>query len=210
MRESKYVTNIKNSLVVRASENPQSATVGYLANDEAVIVLEEKGDRSLVATGVCGWVASKHLTYTSPEEQKINLPKEEPINENEKLQYYLHKWGFGPLVGEIDGKIGKKTTAAVEQFQACMGLAVDGIAGTKTWNALKGEVIVPRISEKDMACQCGKYCDGYPNPCTTGIRILIERIWREVEKVYPDVILYVSNNAHPAGDGAIAGGQRCE
>ena len=38
----------------------------------------------------------------------------------------------------------------------------------------------------------------------------VERIWRELEKTYPGVMIYVTNNAHPAPDGAVAGGQRCE
>lgn len=211
MRKIKYVTGIENALIVRETCMTNSAQVGYLDNAEQVIVLEEYGDRSLVATGVCGWVATKHLTDKPPDvgfPHPSDLP--EPEEQNAKLQWYLWKWGFGPIVGAIDGKVGSKTKAATKQFQAAMGLSVDGVAGTKTWAALTGEVIVPRITELDMACTCGKYCDGYPNPCTTGVRILIERIWREVEKRYPGVILYITNNAHPAPDGAVAGGQRCE
>lgn len=211
MRETKYVTGIEKALIVRETADTKSAQVGYLDNAEQVIVLAEQDDRSLVATGVCGWVATKHLT-DKPPDVSFPLPSDlpEPEDQNEKLQWYLHKWGFGPLVGEIDGKIGSKTKEATRQFQAAMGLTADGIAGTKTWAALTGEIIVPRITELDMACACGKYCDGYPNPCTTGVRILIERIWREVEKRYPGVMFYISNTAHPAPDGAIAGGQRCE
>ena len=209
MRETKYVTGIDNALVVREKADPKSETVGYLDNAEQVIVLAEDGERSLVATGVCGWVATKHLTDKPPDTSFPALPPE-PEEQNAKLQWYLCKWGFAALVGEIDGKIGTKTRAAIKQFQAAMGLTADGIAGTKTWAALTGEVITPRITEADMACQCGKYCNGYPQPCTTGVRILIERIWREVEAIYPGVVLYVTNNAHPAPDGSVAGGQRCE
>lgn len=35
-----------------------------------------------------------------------------------------------------DGQDGPRTQAAVEKFQSIMGLAVDGIAGTNTWNAI--------------------------------------------------------------------------
>lgn len=210
MRETKYVTGIEKALVVRETADTKSDKVGCLANAEPVTVLDEQDDRSLVATGVCGWVATKHLTEKPPDETATTVADEEPIDQNKKLQYYLHKWGFGPLVGEIDGKIGSKTRAAIRQFQAAMGLTVDGIAGTETWAALMGDMILPRITEADMKCTCGKYCEGAPNPCTIGVRILIERIWREVEKKYPGVVLYVTNNAHPAPDGAIAGGQRCE
>lgn len=211
MRTSKYVSGLagKNQLVVRETADPASAKVGHLGNGESVTVIGEKNGRSLVSTGTVGWVSNAYLSDNSSSTKTDELPPE-PEDQNAKLQWYLHKWGFGPLVGEIDGVIGTKTKAATKQFQAAMGLAADGIAGTKTWAALTGDVIIPRITENDMACQCGKYCDGYPNPCATGVRILIERIWRELEEVYPGVTLYITNNAHPAPDGAVAGGQRCE
>ena len=126
------------------------------------------------------------------------------------VQQALTDWGFGAIVGEIDGKNGPKTKEAVRQFQAAMGLSADGITGPKTWAALKSGIITPRLTEEDMACQCGKYCNGRPNASTAGVRLLAERIWREAEKKYPGLQLFVANRAHPAPDGAIAGGQRCE
>lgn len=211
MRKVMYVTGLIEpaQLIVRDDVDPASAKVGYLGNNEMVTVIGEYNGRCLASTGTVGWVSKAYLTDKPPDKIEEDLPPE-PEEQNAKLQWYLHKWGFGPLVGEIDGKIGSKTKAAIKQFQAAMGLTADGIAGTKTWAALTGEVIVPRITEVDMACQCGKYCDGYPNHCTTGVRILIERIWRELEQTYPGVVLYISNNAHPAPDGAVAGGQRCK
>ena len=211
MRKVKYVEGLaKNrALAVREFADAGSTTVGTLTNGEAVVILDESNGRSLVSTGTAGWVSNAYLAEKPPNGAADELPPE-PEDQNAKLQWYLHKWGFGPLVGEIDGKIGSKTKAATKQFQAAMGLTADGIAGTKTWAALTGEVIVPRISEADMACTCGKYCNGYPNPCTTGVRILIERIWRDVEKLYPGVEIFIANNATPTPDGAVAGGQRCE
>ena len=126
------------------------------------------------------------------------------------VQQALTDWGFGAIVGEIDGKNGPKTKEAVRQFQAAMGLSADGITGPKTWAALKSGIITPRLTEEDMACQCGKYCNGRPNASTAGVRLLAERIWQEAEKTYPGLQLFVANRAHPAPDGAIAGGQRCE
>lgn len=211
MRKVMYVTGVvaPEQLIVRDDADPASAKVGHFGNGETVTVIGEYNGRFLASTGTVGWVSKAYLTDTPPDQAVDELPPE-PEEQNAKLQWYLHKWGFGALVGEIDGKIGSKTKAAIKQFQAAMGLTADGIAGTKTWTALTGNVIVPRITEVDMACQCGKYCDGYPNPCTTGVRILIERIWRELEQTYPGVVLYITNNAHPAPDGAVAGGQRCE
>lgn len=211
MRETKYVTGISGNsqLTLREDTTSTSARVGQLGNGEVVVILDERNGQSLVATGASGWVSNKYLVSESPDEADSDIGAE-PEDEAKKLQWYLHKWGFGALVGKIDGKIGSKTKLATEHFQAAMGLSADGIAGAKTWEALKGEIIVPRIKEVDMDCQCGKYCDGHPNPCTTGVRILIERIWRELEELYPGATLYVTNNANPAPDGAIAGGQRCK
>ena len=211
MRETKYGANIPDgkAAVLRAEPTSDGEQVGTLANGEQVTALATDGDRTLVALGACGWVQTKYLTDTAPEPQNPDLGPE-PEDEDAKLQWYLHKWGFGPLVGAIDGIVGTKTKAATKQFQAAMGLAVDGIAGQNTWAALRGEVIEPRITEKQMECTCGKYCDGMPNPCTAGVRILIERIWRELEKKYPGVVLYISNSETPAPDGAVAGGQRCQ
>ena len=211
MRKVMYVTGLEEpaQLIVRDDVDPASAKVGHFGSGEMVTVIGEYNGRCLASTGTVGWVSKTYLTDKPPDTAVDELPPE-PEDQNAKLQWYLHKWGFAPIVGEIDGKVGTKTRAAIKQFQAAMGLAADGIAGTKTWAALTGEVIVPRITEVDMMCQCGKYCNGFPNPCTTGIRILIERIWREVEKRYPGVVLYITNNAHPAPDGAVAGGQRCK
>lgn len=51
-----------------------------------------------------------------------------------KLQVLLNLHGAGIVV---DGIFGKKTLAAVRNFQANRRLKVDGIVGVKTWGALK-------------------------------------------------------------------------
>jgi peptidoglycan hydrolase-like protein with peptidoglycan-binding domain len=38
--------------------------------------------------------------------------------------------------GSIDGKIGPKTKAAIEEFQKANGLTADGKVGPKTWQIL--------------------------------------------------------------------------
>ena len=63
-----------------------------------------------------------------------------------RMQTQLEAAGFD--VGEIDGKFGTKTRAAVEAFQRQLGLSVDGMVGTKTTAALGN---APRVDAFDGA-----------------------------------------------------------
>lgn len=214
MREEKYIDGVTEgkALIVRESTETDSEKVGYLYNGDKVTVLEKQGDRALVSTGTCGWINADYLVdqATKPPENIIpDAPADWPETA-EGLQQALTDWGFGAIVGNIDGIVGSKTKEATKQFQSAMGLTADGIAGPKTWAALRSGIIVPRMSEADMMCQCPDYCDGYPNASTMGVRLLVERIWRKAEEKYPGLQLYVTNRAEPTPDGAIAGGQRCE
>src|SRR5205823_4133246 len=60
----------------------------------------------------------------------------EPIR---TLQYLLRQHGHPDVV--VDGIFGPKTDAAVRGFQQAAGLAVDGIVGPFTWNALVNGVL---------------------------------------------------------------------
>lgn len=51
-----------------------------------------------------------------------------------QIQTKLKRWGY--YNGNIDGIYGSQTLAAVKYFQRSNGLTVDGIAGTKTLNAM--------------------------------------------------------------------------
>ena len=52
-----------------------------------------------------------------------------------EVQRALQRAGYDP--GPIDGKLGKKTKAAIKSFQRKNGLNADGVIGEKTWSALK-------------------------------------------------------------------------
>lgn len=56
-----------------------------------------------------------------------------------ELQHQLRKLGYRDLDGAVraDGHFGDRTRRAVEAFQYDYGLAVDGIAGSRTWRALR-------------------------------------------------------------------------
>lgn len=55
-------------------------------------------------------------------------------NEVIQIQTKLKRWGY--YNGNIDGIYGSQTVAAVKWFQRKNGLTADGIAGTKTLNAM--------------------------------------------------------------------------
>ncbi len=50
------------------------------------------------------------------------------------IQDKLKRWGY--YTGSVDGIYGSQTVSAVKKFQQKNGLTVDGIAGTKTLNAM--------------------------------------------------------------------------
>ena len=50
------------------------------------------------------------------------------------IQQALKNAGF--YQGAIDGRIGPKTRAAIQEFQKANGLKADGVAGSKTWAKL--------------------------------------------------------------------------
>lgn len=51
------------------------------------------------------------------------------------IQVALFNAGFNP--GDIDGRMGKKTRAAIKEFQKANGLTADGKVGKQTWALLK-------------------------------------------------------------------------
>ncbi len=51
------------------------------------------------------------------------------------VQRALTKAGFDP--GTVDGRLGKKTKAAIKAFQRAHGLKADGVVGDRTWKLLQ-------------------------------------------------------------------------
>lgn len=117
----------------------------------------------------------------------------------------LIEWGYAEMI-ELRG-----LTWALKSYQCAMAIKPDGVAGTKTLTALNGAIIIPRLSEDIMRCQCPGYCDGYPAGYGMGIsvRILAERIFKKAEEKYGPLDCRITTRATPAPNGAIAGGNRC-
>lgn len=63
-----------------------------------------------------------------------------------KLQQYLLSLGYDV---ELAGVFGPKTEAAVRQFQADVGLRVDGIVGESTWTKLEGLIATYTVRRGD-------------------------------------------------------------
>lgn len=61
-----------------------------------------------------------------------------------RLQQLLAQRGFDP--GGADGNFGPATDAAVRLFQASVGLAVDGVAGSNTFAALEAPKITSNVT----------------------------------------------------------------
>jgi peptidoglycan hydrolase-like protein with peptidoglycan-binding domain len=54
---------------------------------------------------------------------------------DKNIQRALKNAGF--YKGSIDGKIGKKTKAAIREFQRSKGLKADGVVGKRTWRKMQ-------------------------------------------------------------------------
>ena len=111
-----------------------------------------------------------------------NTLAESDVIRGARLQTALARSGFSP--GLIDGKAGRKTKLALEQFQAAKGLAISGVTDDATVEALKaatgldcltsaalggGWTRIYRITEADLALVTG------PIPTDWNERALLEK-----------------------------------
>ncbi len=99
-----------------------SSRVDDLEKFQADDDMDELGD---ITSGV-GEVSS----FNSSEDRVLRIS-----TGAKEVQKALKKAGY--YNGAIDGKIGKKTKAAIRAFQKHNGLKVDGIVGPKTWLKMK-------------------------------------------------------------------------
>ena len=59
--------------------------------------------------------------------------------EVKQIQTKLKNWGY--YKGNVDGIYGTKTFNAVKKFQSKNGLTIDGLVGTNTWSLLQSQVV---------------------------------------------------------------------
>ena len=92
----------------------------------------------------------------------------------------------------IDGLGGQETKDATAKWQQENGLTPDGIAGELT----RGKILklpapeakdwwnnIQYFSQKEFACKCGRYCNGYPAQMQRGVVELADRARTELKGV---------------------------
>lgn len=91
--------------------------------------------------------APEVVSELTAEKQEVEVPAESSAPSAEQIQAALKNAGL--YDGSIDGKIGPRTTKAIEAFQAQSNLKVDGKVGSQTWGKLKEylNVAAPSSSE---------------------------------------------------------------
>ena len=141
-----------------------------------------------------------------------------------QIQNLLQYLGY--YAGIPDGISGQLTRQAVERFQEDFGgIAVDGVPGRETQKALTRAVAHGIQSQKadtgtnadwwqeieyftppEVACQCGKYCDGYPYEMQPLTMQIVDR----ARKHFGKPIIIVSGlrcEQHNAAVGGVANSQ---
>lgn len=114
------------------------ATVGYLTGCGKKEAPMESGEAISMEALTTVNIASPALPETkiSPAPALVPLPPSGPYQPSAtEIQTALKNAGF--YSGEIDGKIGRMSRKAIEDFQQANSLKVDGKVGPKTWEVLK-------------------------------------------------------------------------
>ena len=130
--------------VTRAEKEAESLA-GKLAQHAVAIraqgrKLDQLASRPLPQTKIVFMPAPKKKPPVAPDPPKGEEKKKVGLKLKydkfaEYVQRALKAAGYDP--GPIDGRNGRKTTAALKEFQRAYGLAPTGMADTKTWKELK-------------------------------------------------------------------------
>ena len=110
------------------------------------------------------WAVPKGITGGIPiPDSKPVLKKGDKGAYVKELQEKLINRGYSCGKSGADGKFGNDTLAAVKQFQADHGIAVDGIVGPATWDALDNTPVIqytvhiPHLNEAAAKKLLGEY-----------------------------------------------------
>jgi len=123
--------------VVGDEQEPMSmAALSTLANETAAAKTQSATSQVSGASVVNATQASVTTAATiKPEVPLEPLPPSGPYKPTvQEVQNALKNAGL--YAGEVDGKSGAKTKAAIEAFQKANNLKVDGKVGPQTWAAL--------------------------------------------------------------------------
>ncbi|HOX54784.1 MAG TPA: peptidoglycan-binding domain-containing protein [Candidatus Omnitrophota bacterium] len=133
------------ALVSCSAKNQEQAipqTDNTVENNTAIVeqtvpVVEATKEQAQSQAAVTQAVSSQQATSSPAAEVSVKPT-------NEEIQKALKNAGL--YNGTIDGVIGKKTRAAIEDFQTKNNLQVDGKVGPKTWEALKIYLSAPQAN----------------------------------------------------------------
>ncbi len=162
--------------------------VCYLYRGDAVTVMGASGDWTrVIYNGQSGYVYSQYVSASSAGSSTGNLRYGSRGGEVAVLQENLILLGY--LNGAADGIFGNITYAAVRGYQMKNGLAVDGIAGIVTQNAIRAEaqrvrtVISTARQYLGLAYQTGGVspstgfdCSGFTQYCFKQAGVSIPRV----------------------------------
>ena len=98
--------------------------------DSPISYTVEEPDLSVVSKPSSSATAKKDKAYEIINREIVRVPVEAT-----KVQQALKNAGY--YNGAIDGRLGSGSKQAIRDFQEDQGLAVDGLIGKKTWDALK-------------------------------------------------------------------------
>lgn len=124
---------------------------GYYGNITRDAVKDFQASKGIAQDGIVGNNTRKHLFETSTSNSSIQvsnalLKRGSRGSAVSQLQQLLKDKGY--LKGLVDGIFGNQTYLAVTSFQQTSGLTVDGIVGSKTWEALGSASFTSRGSSK--------------------------------------------------------------
>ena len=136
--------------------------IGYVVSDDLQVIEAKGRDDGVVKRGIDASGSSYWNAYGRPKIFKAEIKKAETTEKTagetdngggivievsmlkkgsegaqvKTVQRLLMAMGYSCGSCGADGEFGSGTLAAVKSFQKAKGLSVDGIVGSKTWNAL--------------------------------------------------------------------------